>query len=170
MSYEPNTWSNGDTITATKLNNMEAGVQDMNSEYTPTTQANGDTITAEKLNHIEQGIADGGGGGGGDLINAVVSVTSDSTTVLSLDSHLVNAADVGLSLSGYLIDNRVSTIEPGSSKSILVPHNGLIYSVLDRTIEVVEGNATVVTQIEDGVTFYVLRISGDCTVKLTSPK
>ena len=37
MSYEPNTWSNGDTITATKLNNMEAGVQDMNSEYTPTT-------------------------------------------------------------------------------------------------------------------------------------
>jgi len=31
--------------------------------YTPTTWTNGDTITAAKLNKMEQGIAEGGGGG-----------------------------------------------------------------------------------------------------------
>lgn len=31
--------------------------------YTPTTWSNGDTITAAKLNKLEQGVAEGGGGG-----------------------------------------------------------------------------------------------------------
>ncbi len=68
MSYEPNTWVNGDIITATKLNNIESGVQSVSSSYTPTTWANGDIITAEKLNNIEQGIANAGGSSDNGLI------------------------------------------------------------------------------------------------------
>ena len=63
MSYEPTTWANGDIITATKLNNIESGVQSVSSSYEPTTWVNGDIITATKLNNIEQGIANAGGGG-----------------------------------------------------------------------------------------------------------
>ena len=62
MSYEPTEWARGTKITATKLNNIEMGVQSVNSEYTPTTWAEGDIVTATKLNNIEQGIANASGG------------------------------------------------------------------------------------------------------------
>ena len=62
MSYTPQTWANGDIITATKLNNIESGVQSVSNSYTPTTWVTGDIITATKLNNIEQGIANAGGG------------------------------------------------------------------------------------------------------------
>lgn len=77
MSYEPTTWATGDIITATKLNNIESGVQSVSSSYTPTTWVTGDIITATKLNNIEQGIANAGGGSS-DFSTAQVTVTSNS--------------------------------------------------------------------------------------------
>lgn len=42
MSYTPNTWQDGDTITAAKLNNMESGIENANTPFvvnlTPTAQ------------------------------------------------------------------------------------------------------------------------------------
>lgn len=61
MAYTPTTWVTGDTITATKLNHIESGVQEVSSGYTPNTWTTGDIITATKLNNIEQGIANAGG-------------------------------------------------------------------------------------------------------------
>lgn len=61
MAYEKQTWANGDTITAPKLNNIEGGVEDMNNSYEKQTWVTGEVITAEKLNHIEDGIANGSG-------------------------------------------------------------------------------------------------------------
>lgn len=73
MSYEPTTWANGDIITATKLNNIESGVQSVSNSYTPTTWVTGDIITATKLNNIEQGIANAGGGSS-DFSTATVTL------------------------------------------------------------------------------------------------
>ena len=33
MSYTPNTWQDGDTITAAKLNNMESGIENANTPF-----------------------------------------------------------------------------------------------------------------------------------------
>lgn len=42
MSYTPNTWQDGDIITAAKLNNIEGGIENANTPFvvtlTPTTQ------------------------------------------------------------------------------------------------------------------------------------
>ena len=37
MAYQKNSWNTGDTITATKLNNMENGIVSANVAATPTT-------------------------------------------------------------------------------------------------------------------------------------
>lgn len=112
----------------------------------------------------------GGGGGGGDLVNAVVSVTSDSTASLSLHNRLVNAATLDPSLSGYMIEQDTVQITAGNSENILVPYNGLYYAVSDVTIAVIDGDATITEMSRAEGTFYALKISGNCTVKLTGPK
>lgn len=78
MNYEPTKWQNGDTITSAKLNNIEDGVSEVNSEYTPTNWQNGDVITADKLNNIEQGIVNAGGSG--MIISQVGSLTFINNT------------------------------------------------------------------------------------------
>lgn len=83
MSYTPQTWANGDIITATKLNNIESGVQSVSNSYTPTTWVNGDIITAVKLNNIEQGIANAGGGGSSDFSTAEVTVNASRDIQIS---------------------------------------------------------------------------------------
>ena len=105
------------------------------------------------------------GGGGGDLINAAVTVTSDSTVPLSLEAEIVNAATVNPSLSGYIIKGGV-TIEAGNTGNLLIPYNGLNYPIFGVSITVEEGNATI-TELEhpDG-SYYALKINGDCTVKV----
>lgn len=51
--------------------------------YEKQTWVNGEVITADKLNHMENGIADGGGGSGSDnfivTINPGDSITADKT-------------------------------------------------------------------------------------------
>lgn len=112
------------------------------------------------------------GGGGGECIkNAVVSVTSDSVTPLGLQSYLVDAATINPSLSGYIINNTLISIEAGQSKNILIPSDGLCYSLSNVFIEIIDGEATVAEVIvEGGATFKVLKINGNCTVKLSNPK
>ena len=56
MPYTQNEWSDGDSVTSAKLNNLESGVTAVG--YEPTTWQAGDVVTAEKLNHLEQGVAD----------------------------------------------------------------------------------------------------------------
>ena len=63
MAYTPSEWSCGDIVTADKLNNIERGIAEVNSEYVPTSWQCGDLITAEAMNKIEQGIANADGGG-----------------------------------------------------------------------------------------------------------
>lgn len=77
MSYEPTEWQNGDTITSAKLNNIEDGVSEVNSEYTPTNWQNGDVITADKLNNIEQGIVNAAGGEIG-IVTCIIHVNNTS--------------------------------------------------------------------------------------------
>ena len=85
--YTKQTWASGDTITATKLNNIEGGVQSVNNSYTPTTWVNGDIITATKLNNIEQGIANAGGGSS-DFSTATM-------TISGFPSGLGGGVDIG---------------------------------------------------------------------------
>ena len=75
MAYEKQTWANGDTITAPKLNNIEGGIKGMNNSYEKQTWVTGEVITAEKLNHIEDGIANGGSGGGSTYAPSDTGVT-----------------------------------------------------------------------------------------------
>lgn len=62
MAYQKQNWQTGQTITANKLNNIQTGVSDMNSEYIKHTWQTGQTITADKLNNIENGIELSSGG------------------------------------------------------------------------------------------------------------
>ena len=96
MPYEPTEWVRGTKITASKLNNIESGVESVNSEYTPTTWAEGDIVTATKLNNIEQGIANASGGGG-DFSTAEVTVdTSAAPSQVSFPVMLCVVGEEGL--------------------------------------------------------------------------
>lgn len=104
MAYTPNEWACGDTLTAEKLNNIERGISEMNSEYVPTEWQCGDTITAEKLNKIEQGIANASGGGSWTVL------TEESVTTIQGDgnfsqgnltySQLINADTIRVTFDG----------------------------------------------------------------------
>ena len=109
-----------------------------------------------------------GGGGGGDLITATVTVTSDSTEPLALNGCITDASTVDQSLSGYIIAGEGKPITPGSSVNVLVPNNGLNFPISNRTVKVTEGDATVTELEGEEGTYYALKISGDCTVKVTS--
>lgn len=94
MSYTPQTWANGDIITATKLNNIESGVQSVSNSYTPTTWVNGDIITAVKLNNIEQGIANAGGGGSSDFSTAEVTFICNAPNEVDVDIATIEEASL----------------------------------------------------------------------------
>lgn len=108
------------------------------------------------------------GGVGGDLISAIVTVTSDSTAPLSLLEQLKNAETVDPLLSGYIIVNESAPISPGTNANVLVPNNGQNFPIFNRTIEVIEGDATVTELTGEEGTYYALKISGNCTVKVTA--
>lgn len=121
MSYEPTTWATGDIITATKLNNIESGVQSVNNSYTPTTWVTGDIITAEKLNNIEQGIANASGG-------SWVTLTEESVTVDGMGGTLtyntqITADTIKVTLNGteYTVSPTVDTSPFGTSYTYGAP-------------------------------------------------
>lgn len=151
MSYEPTTWVTGDIITATKLNNIESGVQSVSSSYTPTTWATGDIITATKLNNIEQGIANAGGGSS-DLSTATVTVNNvdgESTTKI---------------FSTAILDNAITSLDlQGSGGEFLVPlYKGTcIWNLYEGSATLISGTANIRGR-------YII-IGGDCTIETYTP-
>ena len=109
MSYTPQTWENGDIITAAKLNNIESGVQSVSNSYTPTTWVNGDIITAVKLNNIEQGIANAGGGSS-DLTTAEVTVRF---TFTALGDAMTDVSARGI--APVITNNSISSVYESST-------------------------------------------------------
>lgn len=56
MSYTPSIWVAGDSMSSTRLNNIEQGIGVIDVSYTPFNWGPGDVVTANRMNHIEQGI------------------------------------------------------------------------------------------------------------------
>ena len=151
MSYTPQTWENGDIITATKLNNIESGVQSVSNSYTPTTWVNGDIITATKLNNIEQGIANAGGG------------SSDySTATVTIISNNKNAELFGFYIDGddnCTPDFLVTRVD-GTLTAVM--YKGAMYGGIQTDWQVsVSGSITYDSEYGDII------ITGDCTITLS---
>jgi len=155
MSYEPTTWVTGDIITATKLNNIESGVQSVSSSYTPTTWATGDIITATKLNNIEQGIANAGGGSS-DFSTAEVTIANNTGSLVTFDSPLIEEDE-----GEFLVMNE--TIFNGERTLVIVLYKGR--SASDINIDTTSDNITVTgnATYED----QRLVITGDCTITIS---
>jgi len=151
MSYTPQTWANGDIITATKLNNIESGVQSVSNSYTPTTWVNGDIITATKLNNIEQGIANAGGG------------SSDFSTA----TVTINPNNRGAELYGAYIDGNDAftsdvLVQRADMTLTAVMYKGAMYGAIDTDRQVsVSGSITYDSEYGDII------ITGDCTITLS---
>lgn len=148
MAYTPTDWKCGQTVTVEKLNNIERGVAEVNSEYTPTTWQCGDVITAEKMNKIEQGIANAGGGGGGssDFSTATVTVANSAGSQFLL-SHLLPFGDG----SFPAVD------ATGNIQAIL--YNGSAIGLILGGTVTIEGSATYSAPL--------LTVTGDCTITIS---
>ena len=158
MSYEPTTWATGDIITATKLNNIESGVQSVSSSYTPTTWATGDIITATKLNNIEQGIANAGGGGSSDFSTATVTFVNNTADKVLLGATAV-VLDEGEHSCIYGID---SLADNGSYTFIL--YKGLNVFTCNNSDQLTVTTSGNVTYDSENDTFL---ITGDCTITIS---
>lgn len=169
MSYEPTTWVTGDIITATKLNNIESGVQSVSSSYAPTTWTTGDIITATKLNNIEQGIANAGGGSS-DFSTAQVTIVNESgyNRILSMPVYYAAEDDEPAFMNAYLnmFPNGTVTVD------VAVPIDGKteVYSgetgdklqgvQMGSTLTVTSGSATQASNNR-------VTITGDCTITIS---
>lgn len=169
MSYEPTTWVNGDVITATKMNNIESGVQSVSSSYTPTTWVNGDIITAQKMNNIEQGIANAGGGGSSDFSTAevTISVVGDSWIGAKFGDEIPYPAGQGtLPFSGlYMVSSSSPVVSVLTYQNEATIYNMNIYdssgtSVLSGTYSTTGG----ITYDDENKVFV---LTGDGTITLT---
>ena len=157
MAYEPTNWNKGDTITASKLNNIEGGVAEANSEYVPKEWVCGETITADALNNIEQGIqqaieeCSGGGGGSSDFSTATVTIVDSETGSVSEPYALpILTLDAISLVNVYARDN---------SHELTVPlYKGVLMVDAFEDI-VVSGDA--VYSVEDGI----VSITGNCSIK-----
>ena len=152
MSYEPTTWVTGDIITATKLNNIESGVQSVSSSYTPTTWVTGDIITATKLNNIEQGIANAGGGSS-DFSAAEVTVINNTNDPVKVDAPLA------IVVGEYTFAGTSTLVEPGTKILNVVLYFG------KGACAVAEGNVSVSgdAELDEG---YII-VTGDCTITIS---
>lgn len=92
--------------------------------YTPNTWQTGDTITAAKLNKMEQGIANAGGGGGGVLaiadnngtLNKTWQEITDALKSGTLPVIYYETPDGGGSIEQVVI----TTVEAGAYKVFLI--------------------------------------------------
>ena len=154
MSYEPTTWANGDIITATKLNNIESGVQSVSSSYTPTTWATGDIITATKLNNIEQGIANAGGGSSDFSTAQVTVVNTGSARSLNGANALDDGEDTGSVGSMGIPSSATKTVSAILYKGVAWISRG------DATIVSVSGSA-------EKLGSSMVMVTGDCTITIS---
>lgn len=138
MAYTPTEWVSGTIISASKLNNIERGVESVNSEYTPTTWVEGDTVTAAKLNKIEQGIANASS----DFSTA--EVTLNQTTTI---------------YGAFVIDGRIYMDNQGlTSCTLVIGENGSAIEVFDEVVSV-SGDIT------GSANAYL--VTGDCTITIS---
>ena len=150
MAYTPTTWVTGDTITATKLNNIESGVQSVSSSYTPTTWANGDIITAVKLNNIEQGIANASGGSS-DFSTAEVTVVNNCAEGISIAVPVPSSTPMDVLLpTTYAADNSSSTITvalyKGASLCVFIGETSFVTDVsCTGNIQFIQGAGFLIT-------------------------
>lgn len=160
MSYEPTTWVTGDIITATKLNNIESGVQSVSSSYTPTTWVTGDIITATKLNNIEQGIANAGGGSS-DFSTAQVTIVN-STENLGIE----------LVLPVCMEENAMGQGSP----ACIQPYNSVPLGTYNVSVAMYKGTALGIIMTPNvnvsttGAVIFNngrLIITGDCTITIS---
>lgn len=157
MSYEPTTWVTGDIITATKLNNIESGVQSVSSSYTPTTWATGDIITATKLNNIEQGIANAGGGSS-DFSTAEVTFVNNTA-----DKVLLGAAALVVEEGEHsCVYGRNALANNGSYTFIL--YKGLNVFTCNNSDQFTVTTSGNITYDSENGTFL---ITGDCTITIS---
>lgn len=161
MSYEPTTWTRGTKITASKLNNIERGVESVNSGYTPTTWVEGDIVTATKLNNIEQGIANAsGGGGGGDFSKAEVTIIAEAnlrTGKITLP-ELYEANELGEGAPALIMPVTERLAIAGTFVKTIALYKGYAYVETIADTLTVSGNATYNSETE-----YCL-ITGNCTL------
>lgn len=168
MAYTPTTWVTGDTITATKLNNIESGVQSVSSSYTPTTWVTGDIITAVKLNNIEQGIANAGGGAGEMISVTLISTNANrhfGFNAMAWDEEVENGiitAVVPIDASHWLYDVYLEGVI-NETKEFLRLADSFSISCGQGTTTVT-GNATANYDAEYG---YTVTITGDCTITIS---
>lgn len=155
MSYEPTEWQCGDSVTADRMNKMERGIADMNSEYIPNEWSCGDVITADKLNHMEQGIANGGGGGGSsDFSTAEVTVVSNELHNIKIAAPCLNR--------GYVIpiDETMQT----TNFTAVLGENGCVVQLYGNDFATV--NVALSGGIADmGDGYYA--VTGDCTITIS---
>ena len=144
MAYTPTEWVSGTIISASKLNNIERGVESVNSEYTPTTWAEGDTVTAAKLNKIEQGIA----AVSNDFSTAQVTVTNDYFTYFSMATILVDPQ--------YSLEGSYGKTD-GTSPFTIILYKGKAYLWLDN-VESTSGSIS----LDPNTGLYV--VTGDCSI------
>ena len=150
MSYTHTVWETGDVVTAERLNNIEQGVQDMNSDYTPTTWVSGDTVTAEKLNNIEQGIANGGGSS--DFSTATVTMVG---TTPDVEFQCVSVDENGMVPTIYF--------STGSGTATVVLYQGRASLVNYNEYEMsISGDIVYDTAMDEYI------ITGDCTITISS--
>lgn len=149
MSYEPTTWVNGDIITATKMNNIESGVQSVSSSYTPTTWVNGDIITAQKMNNIEQGIANAGGGSS-DFSTA--TVTFGSVNIMELPY-----------IDG---DSVVVGVNDATTYQVPIKTGGTLDVDIDGIPPTAFSTTGAVEVVAKGLRGATVSISGDCTIAI----
>ena len=168
MSYDKNTWAKGDVITASKLNNIESGIEEVNMSYDKTTWAKGDVITATKLNKIEDGIANAGGGGGGDITEANVTIKAVANYADPSGEHTEVIAD-GLAYihDGAIITSEISiTVGNSPTYDALLYQGSYIFAIYSDFRELtfeVSGNATYEAQGPDGAE---VTITGDCEITI----
>lgn len=151
MSYDKNTWAKGDVITASKLNNIESGVAEVNMSYDKTTWQSGDVITAVKLNNIEDGIANASGGS---------SLLEPMTITLNITNQTIGTGtEQGISIEVYGTQDE----DTGAIKAVL-EDEGAYYLELQKSYKTTN---TIKCQIASNGSFY-LYYTGNTAVAIDS--
>lgn len=173
MSYEPTTWVTGDIITATKLNNIESGVQSVSSSYTPTTWVTGDIITAVKLNNIEQGIANAGGGSS-DFSTAEVTFVNNAEYIITnyITCQQFDSGDFTEKITAFVLDDEIGVnsypevaIDEGNTTLSFYLINGCNFGIgfANANNVNVSGSCELVTYSDLPTAI----ITGDCTITIS---
>lgn len=157
MAYTPNEWECGEVVTAEKLNTIERGIAEVNSEYVPTEWQCGDVITAEKMNKIEQGIADAECGGDCDFSFATVTLQAITNKMEGSLYQIISIGGVDM-VSNDDVIHYVGSGAEVYPNVILYEGRGYIWLENDPSQVTLSGDVT----YDEDLQMYV--VTGDCTL------